>query len=214
MRVDLNIGSRNGEGPGVRLEEVALLHEACLPNATTTRLGIGFLGSLYRYFEKSESELLVVAQGDDGLAGCAVLSFEPKDVGKRLIFGTSILPSAILRPRILFKLAAGSGGSDPEDASCSDGQTNPELLYIFTDATYRGRGVGKRLVAELDAQMRTLHLNSYVTATLDDPENPAIEFYRKSGFTPVASVVRHGRQFATLKRRLISAGNECERVQS
>lgn len=191
MRIDL---PANGPQRRAGAAEMAALHRASLPDATTSRLGTGFLTSFYRLAEASDREILLVAEGGDRLAGVLLFSLDPSGLSGRLLRGTSLAWSALTRPWVIPRLLAGG--------DAKTGERLPELLFVFSDPACRGQGIGRSLLQRLDREMLARGIAAYTVATLDDPGNAAIGFYRGAGLVPAGSCQRQGRRFQSFVRHL------------
>ena len=111
-------------------------------------------------------------------------------------FVIRLIPT-LLRPADLKRIwetirYARRGTSRPEHLPSSD-DVQAELLAIAVDGAQRGRGVGKELVASLEAWLVANSVRQYKVVTVaSDPVSNG--FYTDCGFVKTRSFVHHGNE--------------------
>jgi ribosomal protein S18 acetylase RimI-like enzyme len=181
---------------------LAALHVNILPRSLVSRLGLRYTRTFYGYVARSPREVLCVARDRDGLVRAGlVLSFDPASLQRRLLLATPLAPAIAVRPWVVALrsmlrdlLLAGTG----EDLLGE----RPELIIIFVDRVFQGRGLGRELVAQLEAALAERKIGSYFVKTEDQPGNRALDFYTRTGFRRLGCVERHGIPFALLDKQL------------
>jgi GNAT superfamily N-acetyltransferase len=188
------------------LDEVARLHAQCLPDSIVVALGGAYVKSFYRFMSRSDQELLVIQRRDDGAAiAVAVVSLTPATLPRRLLFGTSLIPSAIRRlPRLIAAALAPrrDHARSHERGGASIPARRPQLILIFTAVAERGKGHGTALLREIEGRLRDRGITEYEVRTEARPSNPALAFYRDRGFVPDGLSMRFGTSFQVLRRPL------------
>jgi len=89
----------------------------------------------------------------------------------------------------------GDGGADP----LAD---LPEVIQLFAAPAQRGRGVGTRLLARVEDDLRREGVASYTVKTLRDDNEATLGFYRQRGFLPRGELVQGGVTYVRLERPL------------
>lgn len=164
------------------LEQVVTLHLECLPGSAFSRLGRETVSRFYAFVLRSGCEALFVEAGQ-GTRGAAVLSLEPFTLMRRFLFANLFSPawliSLSLRPLAVFRVASeivfGSGVPDAVKGL-------PEVVQIFAAATARRKGVGSRLLGQVQARLEQEGRAHYFLKTGKTPGNRALEFYKARGF--------------------------------
>jgi ribosomal protein S18 acetylase RimI-like enzyme len=179
-----------GSGPGVRpgtvsdASAVAALHAGQIADGFLSSLGTGFLSRLYRRICLAPGSFLIVATDGDRVVGFVAGTGDLRALYRAFLWrdGVGAAADAIGRlignwKQVVETLRHGSTGGAHAGAG-----RGVELLAMAVDPTYRGRGVGKRLVASFLDQVATIgHGDSYVVVAGDNPV--AIGLYQQAGFT-------------------------------
>ena len=187
-------------GPDERqLREAAALHCRLLPGSAIARFGQGFARSFYRYANRSPAESVFAAIDSGAIIAAALVSYRPHDLQSRMLIHTSlfaamathpIAAAQIMRERLFVRT---EGDIDP---------TLPEVIAIFTEAGRQGQGIGARLLRAVEAELSTRGLRQYCVRTEDAPDNRAIAFYDKQGFSVVGRTRTPQGGFRVMVRRI------------
>jgi ribosomal protein S18 acetylase RimI-like enzyme len=150
------------------------------------------------------------------LAAACVLTLEPNTVMSRfarhapLSLASDLVRQSLdpgFRRRLLARVreAAGSGAGaagSGAGAAGSGGPGVPEVTQIFTDAAYRGRGLGRGLLRACEARLRELGQLAYCIHTLRDDNDAGIRFYRREGFTETGTSRSFGDTYLVMTKGL------------
>lgn len=187
------------------LERLGELHVACIDDSLPAQLGARFVGRMYGFLARSPSEDVLVERVDGRVESAIVLSDSPEDLQVRVALGTwrHFIPAAVvaLLTRLAFwRFALGA----VRDALSSDpGEHHaPEITFVFTNPQLQGKRLGKCLIERADARMRARGIATYFVKTIDDPENRAIAFYEREGFTRIGVREEAGRRFVEFHKTL------------
>ncbi len=157
--------------------DLATLHAACLPDARSSRLGLRFLRSYYRFVCSSPLEHVWTAVDREGLLlSVAVVSDSPETLVRRMLLARWRMQG--LGAKLSFPF--------------------PELIQLFTRAENRGGGQGAILVREMQAWATRSGKEGLRTRTRADRENPALRFYHRLGFEDQAARARGKRVYQVL----------------
>lgn len=180
------------------VDRMAALHVESIDDSLPALLGVAFARRLYRFFEASSRELVVVERVEGRVASVCVVSFDPASLQSRITRATlgSLVPAAAaaflakaaFRAHLRHAVADAIKGSDTALHA-------PEITYVFTDRQLRGRQLGKRLIERVDRGLAARGFDTYYVKTLDDPDNRAIAFYQANGFARIGSRLEGGRRF-------------------
>lgn len=190
------------------LRRLAELHVEAIDDSIPSFLGAAYAFHLYRYLAVSDLEEVVTERVCDRIGSGCVLSFAPDSVQSRIARATWApllhrgFSAGLQRPDFRAFAAATlreavRGGTPP--------LPGPAIVYLFTDAALRGRGLGKRLIERADALVAERGRDSYFVQTIDEPGNRAIGFYEDAGFVRIGSRDERGRCFALFQRKLDEA---------
>lgn len=164
-----------------QLETVADLHHAAMPTSLLTRLGPAIVRRFYRAVPRSSHLFGVAAVEGDRVRGAVVGTPEPNDAFDDVARPLWRFAAHVVRhrPRMLAQLViaklrpAHDVARPPKSA---------ELMYVFSDPTARGRGIGKHLVDAFEDAARARGLE-YVTLSVEIDNAAAIGLYERRGFT-------------------------------
>jgi len=165
--------------------ELAILHAESLPDARSTRLGLGFLRFYYRFVCSSPLEHVWTAKDREG---------HPLSVGV-----VSDSPETLSRRMLLARCRLGGIGRQAEPLF-------PELVQLFTRAECRGGGQGALLLREMQEWAIGTGKSGLLTRTRMDRENPALRFYHRLGFENQGVHARGKRVYQVLCWRTGAAG--------
>jgi GNAT superfamily N-acetyltransferase len=152
---------------------------------------------------RSEREIIFVERIGGRVESCCVVSLDPGSLNRRLIFASL--------PRLLWDAWVALFTRPPfrrylrsrirELVSGASKQTRePEITYVFTNASLRGSGLGRRLIDRVDAFFRAKGYPAYYVRTIDAPDNRALDFYDRNGFVRIGTTEEGGRSFVEFER--------------
>ena len=179
-----------------RFEEVAKLHFAGIHLGVLPLLGERFLTRLYIELAQAPRTGLwgAVEAGKvvGFLCGCVDVRATYRAVFLNNWIALLLLASrSLLRPQVLRKLPAVVWYAWRPKKSSAEDSTEAELLAVAVDESYRGQGVGRRLVQVFEESLFAWHVRgSYRVATnIDDPNSN--RFYERLGFVPERTIHHH-----------------------
>ena len=183
-------------------ERLAQLHRVTIPGAIVSRLGPRYTQAFYHFIATSNKEILCVCRGEEQtILAASVITLDSMGFDRRLVMSTSLLLWAVLRPwrlplpHLVWDLVSGK-------ASLSNRSNCAELLFLFTDPLYQGRGFGSRLIEVGEIALKDRNVNYYRVRTEDIPSNRALQFYQRRGFHSIATVKRYGIKFRLFEKHL------------
>jgi GNAT superfamily N-acetyltransferase len=185
------------------LERLARLHVESIDDSLPALLGPRYAARLYRFLARSKDELLISERVEGRAESACVLSFAPQSLYGRIARATlpwllgSAAVAVVARPA--FRRWLRGFLADPARGGEEDPHA-PEITYIFTNARLRGSGLGARLLARVDHQLRKRGEEHCFVKTLDEPGNRAISFYEDNGFEVIGTRVEGGRRFVEFRR--------------
>ena len=145
------------------IAQAAALHVESIDDSLPALLGPGFARRLYRYLDASESELVLVERIDGRVESVCVVSFEPESLQRRIARATlghlalsaawSVLVSPLFRA-YLWNFARDTIRGTEDHAKA------PKITYLFTNAQFRGRRLGQRLIKQVDSELRDRGISS------------------------------------------------------
>ncbi len=183
-------------------DALAILHEASLPDSLMTRLGPAALARFYAFLGESAHERVWVAEADGAVAGGCVVSDAPHTIQSRfarhrpLAFALDVARGVARDRGLRARLAS------RRDSTSSDPAHVPEVTQIFTDAGWRGKGLGARLLASCEADLRGRGHTKYFVHTQRDDNDAGIRFYRREGFVAVGESRSFGEAFLVMQKDL------------
>lgn len=177
------------------IEEVVAIHMEALRGDFLPSLGVGFMKALYRGLIASPQTIGYVvleerkvvgfitgsADSDQLFKGILLREFIPFvfHVGKRALTRPVIIPD-IVRTLLYPSLV------ELEDCTA-------ELISIALAPAYRGRGMGKELVARLETDFLKRGVVRY-KVTINKSNEDGNRFYRHLGFSYRATFVLYGKE--------------------
>lgn len=181
------------------IARLAHMHVAALPESLVSLLGEPYARAFYRYCASASEELLLVERERGELSGACLVSLAPETLSRRLWTRTPLLLFAPLAIRRLPLRAMLLGAARPAAPQQPRG---PEILLIFTAPELRGQGLGARLLACCEQQLRSRGLDKLLVKTRDDPANRALQFYERAQFHPIAARSKYGKRLLLLEKSL------------
>ena len=187
------------------IAQAAALHVESIEDSLPALLGPGFAQRLYRYLDASESELVLVERIDGRVESVCVVSFEPESLRRRIARATlgylawRAAWSVLVSPRFrafLWNFARDAARGNEDHARA------PEITYVFTNAQFRGRRLGERLVKQVDAELRDRGIDRYFVKTQDDSSNRAVRFFDENDFDRLGSRTEGGHTFIEFQKNI------------
>ncbi|MBI4347052.1 MAG: GNAT family N-acetyltransferase [Elusimicrobia bacterium] len=171
---------------GVLARRAAGLHLRALGYSSfITLFGEEFLFELYRSLLEDGLGFLLAAEEGDRLEGFILGSLEGSRLNQAIFrrplrFGLLMLPTMLGRPSTIFhalQIALYGKRAD----RVGDPSAKAELVVIAVEESTRSKGLGARLVAELERVFRESGVSRYKVTCHEDMTR-ANAFYRKNGF--------------------------------
>ena len=150
-----------------------------------TSLGPAFLKFYYSCFVNSDETVTMVAEEDGTIYGFAAATMKCKGFNSRLIknnllsFGVLSLKMLFTTPGAMLRLVKnltkkGEGVEDNEDYA--------ELYSIGVNKAAQGKGVGKKLLAASELEMKVSGVKRVSLTTDYDHNEQALGFYHSMGY--------------------------------
>jgi ribosomal protein S18 acetylase RimI-like enzyme len=170
------------------LIDVARIHRTGLGYTVNSRLGTGHVAFLYQTMSREPDCYVGVALADDHPVGVVSGTVNPENLKAAILRSSSIwrvLGIAIrllVQPWLLLRLWQGNVIAAP--VQYNEQAVTAVLTAIAVDPRARGQGVGRQLVAALEAFFADHNITSYRLDTLVKNKQ-ASAFYRGLGFLEV-----------------------------
>ena len=186
--------------PASEARTLAALHIEQIPESLITAFGPSGVELYYAYAATSPYEHLVVCRSAEGvvIGGC-LTSFASHNLAGRAIRARlwrrawRVPFSIVFREKMTAHLKRKRENSDavsPNDRAAQaqvDDKACPELLQLFVDPTITGGGIGGRMVERTEHHVATSDAPGLRVRTQDRPDNRAIRFYAKQGFSRIGA---------------------------
>ncbi len=199
--MDIQINNANNQD----FNEVSRLHAEGIPEGFLSTLGKPFLSSLYKGISEIEDGGVLVVRDRGRTLGFLAYTRDVKTCYKSVLKSYwpsliwSIFPNVFrltvyrkVIETLLYPLLAEKAAKETTISADSNSQPRPELLSMAVDESARGTGIGKRLVAALDHELRESKIPGYyvVTHSVDERSN---HFYLCCGFKKIRKFENHGK---------------------
>jgi ribosomal protein S18 acetylase RimI-like enzyme len=178
-------------------EACASLHSKEIATGFLSALGPAFLRRLYRRVAACEGSFLLIAQDEGGTAGFLAGSVAVGRLYRTFLIRDSVAaaaraPLALAKSwrSVMETLRHGRGGES----------SGAELLAVAVDPVRRGRGTGRMLVERFLEESRALGATS-ATVVLGSENQPAMNLYRRAGFSSQRTFEMHRGTTSVLMRR-------------
>ena len=167
------------------VSQIVDIHMNAFEGFFLTTLGRSFLSFYYNAFIKSKDGIVLCADMDNGVCGFAAATKQCKGFNSNLIktnfmrFVLLAIKLLFVKPAALIRLAKNLSKKsdiidDPEDYA--------ELFSIGVAENTQGKGVGKKLLAAIEENLKSESVEK-VSLTTDYYNNDsAIAFYRTMGY--------------------------------
>ncbi len=166
------------------LQAIAALHTRAFPGFFLTRLGPGFLRTLYNGYMEDKDSGIIVAEEKEEIIGFIAFSKDYPRFFKSLIkhhlmaFGFCSIGAAIRHPSFVRRLFGAFKKSD----SVVKNERYVELASICVDPSAEKRGIGTSLIDYLKGIV-DFSTYAYINLETDtDNNDSANRFYQKNGF--------------------------------
>lgn len=176
------------------VETIVEIHIDAFSRFFLTSLGSIFLRFYYTCFLKSNETVTIVAEEDGIIYGFSASTKVCKGFNSRLIksnlfaFGMLSLKMLFTTPGSLLRLVKnltkkGEGVEDNEDYA--------ELYSIGVSKKAQGKGVGKKLLAALELEMKVSGVKQVSLTTDYDNNDQAVGFYHSMGYETLYEFVTY-----------------------
>ncbi|GHT33563.1 GNAT family N-acetyltransferase [Bacteroidia bacterium] len=174
--------------------QVVSVHESSFSNFFMTELGSYFLTVYYKSVSHNKNSILLGCYEDDSLLGFCAATYLSKGFYKKLIkenflhyFFISIY-LLLSKPASLIRLIKNLTKKNPE---ISDNGEYAELLSIATSVDSQGKGIGKKLLLQLEVELK-LKSCTELSLTTDYYDNDkVISFYKNLSYNPLYDFVSY-----------------------
>lgn len=186
---------------------LARLHAAGAPNDLMTQIGADFLENMfYRGLLVSPQAVVLTIMDGETLAAFAAVALDMKRCLRQIVASQPLrsvwygFSHVLLRPKLWGPFIEAMLLHTPEHT-----QTTAEILMIATADTYRGRGLGVKLLSVLDDDLQRRGVQACIARVREDNVY-AIEMYERNGYHEMGSVTFNGGQWKWLIRKLPQKG--------
>ena len=167
------------------LKEVVEVHKNSFKGFFLTTLGDGFLHLYYDSIRKDRNAILIGIYNEEKLCGFCAATFKSKGFNSQLI-KNNILKFLMIGLQLLFSkpmsLIHIIKNFRKNVSRFNDKSEYAELLSIGVSEDLQGRGIGKKLLLELE-KVLSIHECSILSLTTDFYNNDGvIEFYKRLGY--------------------------------
>lgn len=188
---------------------IAMIHKEAIPLGFLSRLGTGFLSSLYRAITFTKGCTVIVAlDKEDRVCGFVSGTVNISSMYRRILlnywhrFFFHILWK-LINPLVIKRIFETLFYPKKEMSKDHGNRVSPaELLSIAVTEEARGKGVGKGLVDKLDRFYRdTSNISEYYVVTYSGDER-SNSFYKRRGFDFVRAFDHHDNVMHEYKKLL------------
>ena len=166
-----------------QFDQLARLHVSCLPESGIGVLGLRYARQFYRYIAHTRTETLFCCLEETQIVAAAIVSDDATALLRRLWWRTPLIWECLstLPTQNRWRSAKALW---PRAAKHSiDQSVTPELIFIFTAALTRRRGLGSKLLVRVEQHLRRLGHRRYVVRGQGNAANPATQFYASLEFS-------------------------------
>ena len=167
------------------VSQIVDIHMNAFEGFFLTTLGRSFLSFYYNAFIKSKDGIVLCADMDNGICGFAAATKQCKGFNSNLIktnfmrFVLLAIKLLFVKPAALIRLAKNLSKKsdiidDPEDYA--------ELFSIGVAENTQGKGVGKKLLAAIEENLKSESVEKLSLTTDYYNNDSAIAFYRTMGY--------------------------------
>ena len=183
---------------------IANLHKSTITKGFLSKLGPGFLESLYLFLIKKE--LVFVHLEESTITGYVSFSYNSSNLMKMFLFKSPdglvklfglMLTSPILIKEVLETFIAPFKLKSVNSSNSKENLPNAELLSISVDSNSQRSGIGKQLLKSLENKFIERGINKYKVIAGVSLES-ANKFYLKNGFVLASQVTIHGKDLSNI----------------
>jgi len=168
------------------IKNVVEVHKDSFNGFFLTTLGNRFLSLYYDCIRRDNESILLGIYDENILSGFCAATILSKGFNLKLIknnplkFLTIGFILLISKPDSLIRLIKNFSKSNPE---IIDNGEYSELLSIGISSNYQGKGIGRKLLTELEKELKLKNSSKLSLTTDYNNNNKAIEFYKGLGYT-------------------------------
>jgi len=158
------------------MEKIVNLHRESLKEGVLYELGKGVLRLFYEEILYDKGNFILVYESNNNIIGVAASTKNIEELldkikKKHFVRITlNILKKSLTNPKLPLKLLQ----KYPSDVKA-------ELLFLFVDASQRGKGIGEKLVNATSKKFMAMGVNNYkITVLSSNPRGK--KFYERIGF--------------------------------
>ncbi|MEH6632268.1 MAG: GNAT family N-acetyltransferase [Halopseudomonas aestusnigri] len=179
------------------ISRLVSLHMQSLPTSIIARLGKGVTESFYRFVINNDNDILIITRDDNSqIIAAGFVSLDPDKLEKGLKTNLETLFYTALN---FFKVPLSTFFSIRGNLTAP---LQPELIYLFCDSKLRSRGVGRKLLEQIEMELQSISLSDYFVKTLEGENNKAINFYEANDFHPCGEETLHGLHYVVFKKSI------------
>ena len=167
------------------VDSIVQIHQDAFQDFFLTSLGHRFLRTYYRCFISSDESVCIVAEERDAVVGFAVSACKSNGFNKRLVlknlfpFIAESIKLLFTHPKSLLQLL---GNFSKKSDTIKDDGTYAELFSIGVKKMEQGRGIGGRLLEEIECLLSKRGIEQ-LSLTTDYFNNDLVRrFYQSKGF--------------------------------
>ena len=184
----------------LQIKTLASLHFQNIPNSFFSLMGKKYLEILYKYLNKSQSEIVFFGLVNEKIIAANILSLHPSSLFKRLFFKTNIIIYIFL---YFYKLPISNILKSIFSKNLVNINSNqPEILFLFTDKKYQGNGYASKLIAISEKYLQKKNYLFINVSTLAGKNNKANLFYLKNKFSFVSEYILQGKRMSRYTKEL------------
>jgi len=168
------------------IESIVNLHLVSLKDGVLYELGKGVLRLFYEEILYDKGNFILVYESDNSIIGVAASTKNIEELLDRIKkkhfarIALDILKKLITNPKLPLKLLQ----KYPSDVKA-------ELLFLFVDASQRGKGIGEKLVNATSKKFMAEGVNNYkITVLSSNPRGK--RFYERIGFKKAQTYTSFG----------------------
>lgn len=168
------------------VEGVVKIHQAAFESFFLTSLGERFLRLYYSSFIKSKNGVVFCALKENEVVGFSACSYMSRGFNSKLIkdnlikYGLESFLLLFTRPKAIIRLVKNLN-KESDNSGIEDNGEYAELYSIAIGPVCQGEGVGKKLLAKTEENVK--EHNKRISLTTDYYDNEkTIGFYRSMGY--------------------------------
>ena len=176
------------------INKVVSTHNDAFKDFFLTSLGDNFLKLYYNSVRKNEKGLLLGLYEDDELCGFCAAATQSKGFNSNLVksniysFGLMGLQLIVTRMPALLRLIKNFSKENPD---FDDNGNYAELLSIGVSTGNQGKGIGKKLLLQLEESLKNKGIEKLSLTTDYYNNEKTIQFYKGLGYTIYYDFITH-----------------------